>query len=81
MNKLSELFVDENSITIEAISAINKSEAFIALVVDKNNKLIGTVTDGDIRRGLLNGEKIDSNVQNFMNRNFQSIKQRKFYHS
>ena len=25
----------------------------IALVVDENNRLLGTVTDGDIRRGIL----------------------------
>ena len=75
MNKLSKLFVDKNSSGIEAIDAINKTKAYIALVVDEKNKLIGTVTDGDIRRGLLNGEKIDSNVQNFMHRNFQSIKE------
>ena len=74
MNKLSDLFVDKNSSGIEAINAINNTKAYIALVVDENNKLIGTITDGDIRRGLLNGNKIDSNVQNFMHRNFQSIK-------
>ena len=46
-----------------------------SIVVDEHNKLIGTITDGDIRRGLLNGEKIDSNVQNFMYKDFQSIKE------
>lgn len=34
----------------------------ILFVVDKNNKLIGTLTDGDIRRGLIKGIGIDSLV-------------------
>ena len=38
-------------------------------------KLIGTITDGDIRRGLLNGKTLDSNVQLFMNKNFFSIEE------
>ena len=34
----------------------------ILFVVDKNNKLVGSLTDGDIRRGLINGIGIDSLV-------------------
>ena len=32
----------------------------IAVVVDVENKLLGTVTDGDVRRGLLNGFGMES---------------------
>ncbi len=75
MNKLSDLFVKYNSDAIEALKAINKTNLYVALIIDKNNKLIGTITDGDIRRGLLNGKKLDSNVQNFMHKDFISIKE------
>lgn len=34
----------------------------ILFVVDKNNKLVGSLTDGDIRRGLINGIGIESFV-------------------
>ena len=34
----------------------------ILFVVDKNNKLVGSLTDGDIRRGLINGIGIESLV-------------------
>jgi dTDP-glucose pyrophosphorylase len=51
----------------EALLAIDKGALKIAVVVDQNQKLRGVVTDGDIRRGLLNGlcleDKIDSIVQ------------------
>ena len=32
----------------------------IALVVDENDKLVGTLTDGDIRRGLLKNFDLNS---------------------
>ena len=39
------------------------------MVLDENNKLIGTITDGDIRRAILNKAQLDSNVQSVMNKN------------
>ena len=41
----------------------------IALVVDRKNKLIGIVTDGDIRRALLKGASIDDCVDKIINTN------------
>ena len=38
----------------------------IVLIVSKNNKLIGTVTDGDIRRGLLNGINLKDKISKIM---------------
>ena len=75
MFNLQEILVNVNSNAINAIEAINKSNAYIALIVDEEMKLIGTITDGDIRRGLLNGETLDSNVKHFMNKNFFSFKE------
>ena len=37
-----------------AVEAIDRGKIQIALVVDKTQRLLGTVTDGDVRRGLLN---------------------------
>ncbi len=39
----------------EAIAAIESGSMQIALVLDASNRLLGVVTDGDIRRGLLRG--------------------------
>jgi len=47
----------------EAIEVIDKGSMQIALVVDHQNKLIGTLTDGDIRRGLLKGLSLDSSIE------------------
>jgi CBS domain-containing protein len=51
--------------TIQTLHAGGKR---IALVVDENNKLLGTVTDGDIRRSLIKHITLDCSVKEVMNR-------------
>ncbi len=63
----SGIVLGEHASIMEAIATIDKSDARIALIVDKTGKLIGSVTDGDIRRGLLRNESLQSAVKNVMN--------------
>jgi dTDP-glucose pyrophosphorylase len=52
-----------NSQTLyEVIKLLNKLERSILIFVDAKNKLIGTLTDGDIRRGLLKNKSLEDNV-------------------
>jgi Nucleoside-diphosphate-sugar pyrophosphorylase involved in lipopolysaccharide biosynthesis/translation initiation factor 2B, gamma/epsilon subunits (eIF-2Bgamma/eIF-2Bepsilon) len=51
----------------EAVKAIDLSSLGIALVVDAEQKLLGTVTDGDVRRGLLRAVSLDEPVTVVMN--------------
>lgn len=51
----------------DALEVIDKSSIQFALVVDENRRLLGTLTDGDIRRGILKGISLDSPVQQVMN--------------
>ena len=39
------------------------------IIINKKNKLIGTITDGDIRRGLLNGINLSSPLKKIINPN------------
>lgn len=56
--------------TIKIALEIIDSEALrVALVVSDDNSLLGVVTDGDIRRGLLAGKGLDSPVSEVMNSN------------
>jgi dTDP-glucose pyrophosphorylase len=56
------------TITIrEALEIIDTSSMQIALIVDETKRLLGTVTDGDIRRGILKGIALDEPVQRIMN--------------
>jgi dTDP-glucose pyrophosphorylase len=46
----------------DAIKCLQKTGLKIVLVEDKNNIFKGTISDGDIRRGLLNNMTLDSNI-------------------
>ncbi len=48
---------------------IDKTSLQFAVVVGENDQLLGTVTDGDIRRGILRGEGLDVPIHKIMNRN------------
>ncbi|MFD2881199.1 CBS domain-containing protein [Paenibacillus rhizoplanae] len=52
---------------IETMKIIDQSSLQFAVVVDKDRKLLGTVTDGDIRRGILRGIPLDSPINLVMN--------------
>jgi dTDP-glucose pyrophosphorylase len=51
----------------QAVKVIDSGALQIALVVDNEDRLIGTVTDGDIRRGILNGYSLDADIVGLMN--------------
>ena len=51
----------------EAISRLNSTGKKILLVVDEDERLIGTITDGDIRRAILKGMSMDTPVDRVMN--------------
>ena len=55
------------SSTIKQALNVISTEGGVALVVNENNKLIGTITDGDIRRGLLSDLLLTDQVLKVMN--------------
>ncbi len=56
-----------STITIkEALKIIDESSKQILLVVDETGKLVGTLTDGDIRRGLLKGLDLNSSIESII---------------
>lgn len=55
MKDCKELLISRDTSISEAIKVIDHSIEQIALVVDEANRLLGTITDGDIRRGALRG--------------------------
>ena len=51
-----------------ALSLLNKNIFKCLIVLDNKKKLVGTLTDGDIRRLLLNGANFDDKVLKFVNK-------------
>lgn len=66
-------FIHESEALIKAFSALETSEYKILFIIDLDGVLVGTITDGDIRRGLLAGHTLDGIVANFMNKKFLSV--------
>ena len=51
----------------DVINRLNTTELKIVIVVDSKNKFLGTITDGDIRRGLMNGIKLNDILTKIIN--------------
>ena len=50
----------------EALKVIDSEALQLALVVDDDNRLLGTVTDGDVRRALINGSALYRTIDEIM---------------
>ncbi len=66
MRKASKISICRDARIREAIEAIDKGVMQIALVVD-GDKLLGTITDGDIRRAFLQGKGLEDPVDSLFN--------------
>jgi perosamine synthetase len=60
----------------DALKVINESDVQIALIVSETGRLLGTVTDGDIRRAILRGVGLDQPVSGIMNRKPMTVSPR-----
>jgi len=67
MKDWTKVLVSSSTPILQAIKIIDASSLQIALVVDGQNRLQGTVTDGDIRRGIMKGIPLDNPVNQVMN--------------
>lgn len=56
----------------QTIACIDRNAKGIALVVDAAHRLVGTVTDGDIRRALLAGVSLEQPVETLLERRKQA---------
>lgn len=64
---LTRIKIKPNMAIREAIRTLNENtDILILLVVSSEEKLVGTVTDGDVRRGLLNDIGLDEPVRSIM---------------
>jgi len=71
--KLITLLISSNTTLKESMQKLNDTAEQIVFVTDEDNKLLGTVTDGDIRRGLINGFKFSDKVEKVMFKQFTSF--------
>jgi dTDP-glucose pyrophosphorylase/predicted transcriptional regulator len=67
MKNIRDIFVSRNTLILTAMQHLEKGAAQIVLVVDEADRLLGAVTDGDVRRALLRGVGLDRPVSEAMN--------------
>jgi dTDP-glucose pyrophosphorylase len=67
-NRLEQIFVTPGATIRTAIESIDAAAIEIALVVDDGRRLIGTVSDGDVRRALLAGVTLEDPVDEIVHR-------------
>lgn len=60
----------------EALATIDRGGGQIALVVDPSGRLLGTLSDGDARRGLLRGLELSARADEAMHRNPTTVSRR-----
>jgi perosamine synthetase len=71
MNLTLDNFLVSKSATLkDALNCININCKGICFVIDESQKLIGTLTDGDIRRALLAEAQLDDKIVGFMHQNY-----------
>lgn len=58
----------------QAIQRLNETGEKILFIAGDNGVIKGTVTDGDIRRGILNGRQLSDPVTGIMNSDFKSVR-------
>ena len=68
MKNIKKIKITTDATIKKALKVIEDGAIKIALVVDKRDKLIGTLSDGDIRRGFLKGLSISSSVKSLINK-------------
>ena len=67
MKNWHEILVSPESTVLDTLSVIDRGAMQIALVVGPEGHLLGTVSDGDIRRGILRGIPMSDPVHRIMN--------------
>ena len=74
MIDLAKHLIYPQETTLVALNRINQlKELMVLFVIDENGRLIGSLTDGDIRRSLVQNSSLDRPIENIMNREFRFI--------
>jgi len=67
--------ISQDKTLIEALKQINDlvTGPLVLFAIDSENKMVGTITDGDVRRALINGAQLTDVISSVMNCNFNYV--------
>jgi len=66
---MKNVLISPNTTIKKTLYIIDEGAIKSAIVVDEENKLLGTITDGDIRRAILNGFSLEDKIETIYNKN------------
>ncbi|MDD3945077.1 MAG: hypothetical protein PHS38_10230 [Bacteroidales bacterium] len=74
MNSEKNIIKDKATI-LEALKQLNQvtHETQSLFVVDSFGSMVGTLSDGDVRRGIISGGKLEDSICNIMHRDFEFL--------
>lgn len=77
---MQKYIVRDNFSIKEALVSLNNiaHDVLTLFVVDETNRMVGTLSDGDIRRGLISGAQLLDEVSSIMHRDFKFIKKSEY---
>ncbi|MDF1879568.1 nucleotidyltransferase family protein [Sulfurimonas sp. SAG-AH-194-C20] len=68
MTNIQNIKLSKNASIREALEIIDTGAVKFAIVVDEDGRLIGSITDGDIRRAILSGKSLKESISNVYSR-------------
>jgi dTDP-glucose pyrophosphorylase len=68
-DKLVDSILTSDKKLKHVVKSLNESKIKLVLCIDETSELIGTLTDGDVRRGLLNGMGMQTSILEIVNKN------------
>ena len=78
IKKIDELRISGDQTITDAISKLNRSKFKILFIVDKKKSLIGSITDGDVRRTIIKKKKLNLKIIEVMNKNVRYFFKNKY---
>lgn len=79
MIEIAKHIISKDKPVADSLVQLNELARNLTLfVVDQDQRLVGTLTDGDIRRGLIKNLGLQERVELFMNRDFKSLQKGRF---
>lgn len=72
-NSLAMYVIQEGATILNALKAINENTKGFLVVYNEENKVVGVLTDGDIRRAFIAGATTNDSINDFVVRKFTSL--------
>ena len=78
---MKNIFVYENSSVYQAMEKLQKTGEKCLIVISKNKILLGTITDGDIRRAILNQKSTSTSIKKIYKKKCIYIEKKDYKHA